>query len=183
MPNENNVIKALVKLAMCPGNRGACIYTDKCSHACHGDACADALRADYGDIFDGLHNVLEDGVAKPKKVHKSLEHVVTGILLEIGVPAHIKGYAFMREAIIITVKNPDIINAITKELYPTIASTFRTTPSRVERAIRHAIEVAWDRGDLETLQKYFGFTVSPNKGKPTNSEFVALIADKIRLDM
>ena len=113
----------------------------------------------------------------------SIETMVTNIIHEIGVPAHIKGYQYLREAIIIAVEDMDVINAITKVLYPQVAKTFQTTPSRVERAIRHAIEVAWDRGDLDTLQRFFGYTVSNTKGKPTNSEFIALIADKLQLQL
>lgn len=112
-----------------------------------------------------------------------VEAMVTSMIHEIGVPAHIKGYQYLREAIIIAVKDMEVINAITKVLYPQVAKTFATTPSRVERAIRHAIEVAWDRGDLETLQRFFGYTVSNTKGKPTNSEFIALIADKLQLQL
>ena len=112
-----------------------------------------------------------------------IEAMVTSIIHEIGVPAHIKGYQYLREAIIIAVNDMDVINAITKVLYPQVAKTFQTTPSRVERAIRHAIEVAWDRGDLDTLQRFFGYTVSNTKGKPTNSEFIALIADKLSLQL
>ena len=112
-----------------------------------------------------------------------IEAMVTGIIHEIGVPAHIKGYQYLREAIIIAVEDMEVINAITKVLYPQVAKTFQTTPSRVERAIRHAIEVAWDRGDLDTLQRFFGYTVSNTKGKPTNSEFLALIADKLQLQL
>ena len=112
-----------------------------------------------------------------------IETMVTNIIHEIGVPAHIKGYQYLREAIMLAVENMDVINAITKVLYPQVAKTFGTTPSRVERAIRHAIEVAWDRGDLETLQRFFGYTVSNTKGKPTNSEFIALIADKLQLQL
>ena len=114
---------------------------------------------------------------------KNIENLVTGIIHEIGVPAHIKGYQYLREAIIIAVNDMDVINAITKVLYPQVAKAFQTTPSRVERAIRHAIEVAWDRGDLDTLQRFFGYTVSNTKGKPTNSEFIALIADKLQLQL
>ncbi|MBO2527059.1 MAG: sporulation transcription factor Spo0A [Clostridiales bacterium] len=113
----------------------------------------------------------------------NVEAMVTSMIHEIGVPAHIKGYQYLREAIIIAVKDMEVINAITKVLYPQVAKTFATTPSRVERAIRHAIEVAWDRGDLETLQRFFGYTVSNTKGKPTNSEFIALIADKLQLQL
>lgn len=120
----------------------------------------------------------------PRRTDKtSIETMVTSIIHEIGVPAHIKGYQYLREAIIIAVNDMDVINAITKVLYPQVAKTFQTTPSRVERAIRHAIEVAWDRGDLDTLQRFFGYTVSNTKGKPTNSEFIALIADKLQLQL
>ena len=113
----------------------------------------------------------------------AVETLVTNVIHEIGVPAHIKGYQYLRYAIIVAVEDMDVINSITKTLYPKVAEYFGTTPSRVERAIRHAIEVAWDRGDLETLQKYFGYTVSNTKGKPTNSEFIALIADKLQLQI
>ena len=118
-----------------------------------------------------------------KPSQQSIEAMVTGIIHEIGVPAHIKGNQYLREAIIIAVGDMDVINAITKVLYPQVAKTFQTTPSRVERAIRHAIEVAWDRGDLDTLQRFFGYTVSNTKGKPTNSEFIALIADRLQLQL
>ena len=114
-------------------------------------------------------------------IRQNLEALVTSIIHEIGVPAHIKGYQYLREAIIMTVEDMEVINAVTKILYPEVAKKFGTTASRVERAIRHAIEVAWDRGDLETLQKYFGYTVSNSKGKPTNSEFIAMIADRLVL--
>lgn len=110
-----------------------------------------------------------------------LEQDVTDIIHEIGVPAHIKGYQYLREAIMMSVREPAMISSITKVLYPTIAKRFQTTPSRVERAIRHAIEVAWSRGRMETLDALFGYTVNTGKGKPTNSEFIALIADRIRL--
>ena len=112
---------------------------------------------------------------------RSLEAGVTEIIHEIGIPAHIKGYQYVRAAIVLAVERPAIINAVTKELYPEVARRYGTTPSRVERAIRHAIEVAWDRGDVETLQRFFGYTVSNIKGKPTNSEFIAMIADRISL--
>ncbi len=115
------------------------------------------------------------------RAEANLEAVVTDIIHEIGVPAHIKGYQYLREAIILTINNMDMINAVTKVLYPEVAKKFSTTPSRVERAIRHAIEVAWDRGDIEVLQKFFGYTVSNIKGKPTNSEFIAMIADYLSL--
>lgn len=116
-----------------------------------------------------------------KMLSYDLEKDVTDMIHEIGVPAHIKGYQYLREAIMMSVKDADMLGSITKVLYPTIAEKYQTTPSRVERAIRHAIEVAWNRGRMETLDDLFGYTISTGKGKPTNSEFIALIADKIRL--
>ncbi len=113
----------------------------------------------------------------------NLELMVTDIIHQIGVPAHIKGYHYLRESIILSVENPDIINSVTKRLYPAVAKRFSTTSSRVERAIRHAIEVAWDRGDVDVLTSYFGYTIHNTKGKPTNSEFIAMIADKLRLEL
>lgn len=111
-----------------------------------------------------------------------LELTVTNIIHQIGIPAHIKGYQYVRYAIITVVLEPEIINAVTKQLYPHIAEHFASTPSRVERAIRHAIEVAWDRGDIDVLNSYFGYTIHNGRGKPTNSEFIAMIADKLRLE-
>lgn len=115
------------------------------------------------------------------KEEKNIENDVTEMIHEIGVPAHIKGYHYLREAIMMCVDDVEMLSAITKVLYPTIAEKFQTTPSRVERAIRHAIEVAWSRGRMETLEAMFGYTINTGKGKPTNSEFIALIADKLRL--
>ena len=118
-----------------------------------------------------------------RKPEQDIETMVTNIIHEIGIPAHIKGYQYLRHAIIMVVDNLDVINSITKELYPTVAKDFNTTPSRVERAIRHAIEVAWDRGDTDVLNSFFGYTIANSKGKPTNSEFIAMIADRLRLQM
>ena len=115
-------------------------------------------------------------------IERNLETDVTNLIHEIGVPAHIKGYSYLRDAIILSVSDMDMLNSITKMLYPTIAKMHQTTPSRVERAIRHAIEVAWSRGKMDTIDALFGYTINTGKGKPTNSEFVALIADKIRLE-
>ena len=112
---------------------------------------------------------------------QDIEAQVTRIIHQIGVPAHIKGYQYLRTAILLTVKDSDIINSVTKILYPSVAKKYQTTTSRVERAIRHAIEVAWDRGDVDTLNSYFGYTIQNNRGKPTNSEFIAMIADNLRL--
>ena len=113
---------------------------------------------------------------------RNLEADVTNIIHEIGVPAHIKGYQYLRDAIMMSVEDMDMLNSITKILYPTIAKKYQTTSSRVERAIRHAIEVAWSRGKMDTIDELFGYTINTGKGKPTNSEFIALIADKIRLE-
>ena len=118
-----------------------------------------------------------------KKNQENLEALVTNVIHEVGVPAHIKGYQFLREAIMMVVTDIDIINQITKQLYPEIAQKYHTTPSRVERAIRHAIEVAWGRGQQDVVESIFGYTVSAAKGKPTNSEFIAMIADKLRLEL
>lgn len=115
-------------------------------------------------------------------MERNLETDVTNIIHEIGVPAHIKGYQYLRDAIMMSVNDNEMLNSITKQLYPSIAKRHKTTPSRVERAIRHAIEVAWSRGKMDTIDDLFGYTVNNGKGKPTNSEFVALIADKIRLE-
>ena len=113
----------------------------------------------------------------------NIEIKVTQILHQIGVPAHIKGYHYLRSSIIMSIENPDIINSVTKQLYPSVAKIFETTSSRVERAIRHAIEVAWDRGDIDVLNSYFGYTIHNSRGKPTNSEFIAMISDKLRLQL
>ena len=123
-------------------------------------------------VFENKHRRMED----------TLESDVTDVIHEIGVPAHIKGYQYLRDAIIMSVNDSEMLGAITKVLYPTIARNYKTTSSRVERAIRHAIEVAWSRGRMETIEELFGYTVNSGKGKPTNSEFIALIADKIRLE-
>ena len=118
-----------------------------------------------------------------KKNEENLEALVTNIIHEVGVPAHIKGYQYLREAIMMVVKDTEVINQITKQLYPEIACKYKTTPSRVERAIRHAIEVAWGRGEQSAVENIFGYTVSAAKGKPTNSEFIAMISDKLRLEL
>ena len=112
---------------------------------------------------------------------RDLDMMITEIMHQIGVPAHIKGYHYLRDAISLSVTNSEVINSVTKILYPTVAKKYNTTSSRVERAIRHAIEVAWDRGDVDTLNSYFGYTIQNNRGKPTNSEFIAMIADNLRL--
>ena len=123
----------------------------------------------------------QDTIIKNAGPVRDLEKDVTEMIHEIGVPAHIKGYQYLREAIMMSVEDNEMLSSITKVLYPSIAKKYQTTPSRVERAIRHAIEVAWSRGRMETLDALFGYTINTGKGKPTNSEFIALIADKIRL--
>lgn len=132
------------------------------------------IRPDYSSEIKPAHY---------KPVQKNVEVEVTNIMHEIGVPAHIKGYQYLRDAIMMVVKDLDIINSITKQLYPSIAREYNTTPSRVERAIRHAIEVAWSRGQVDAIDSLFGYTVSLGKGKPTNSEFIAMVADKLRLEL
>ena len=170
------------------------LYNDAVVTACseHGAYYFLLKPFDFGALFTRIRQIAAhrsrasspaaQGISIAQQPREpSLEAVVTEIIHEIGVPAHIKGYQYLREAIILTVNDMDAINAVTKVLYPAVAKKFATTPSRVERAIRHAIEVAWDRGDLETLQKYFGYTVSNIKGKPTNSECIAMIADSLTL--
>ncbi len=135
-----------------------------------------ALKA--ASLPAGVASVMAPAEAAPAY---DLETDVTDMIHEIGVPAHIKGYQYLREAIMMSVQDMEMLNSITKLLYPSIANKYQTTPSRVERAIRHAIEVAWSRGRMETLDALFGYTINTGKGKPTNSEFIALITDKLRL--
>ena len=146
---------------------------------------------DMGSLCEHLRRLLEvhSGTPAPKSATAEpitegvpdIETQVTKIIHQIGVPAHIKGYQYLRTAILLTIQDSDIINSVTKVLYPSVAKKYQTTTSRVERAIRHAIEVAWDRGDVDTLNSYFGYTIQNNRGKPTNSEFIAMIADNLRL--
>ncbi|MEG0752595.1 MAG: sporulation transcription factor Spo0A [Angelakisella sp.] len=140
------------------------------------------ILADRIEFFAGFNPISTPAKREaPRNSGKSLESVVTDIILEIGVPAHIKGYQYVRDSIMLAVRQPEVINGVTKVLYPAVAKQNGTTASRVERAIRHAIEVAWDRGDVDVLNSYFGYTIHNLRGKPTNSEFIAMIADKIRL--
>ena len=130
-----------------------------------------------------IKNQYIDIAPERKRDQENLEALVTNVIHEVGVPAHIKGYQYLREAIMRVIRDTEVINQITKQLYPEIAGKYHTTPSRVERAIRHAIEVAWGRGQADTVENIFGYTVSANRGKPTNSEFIAMIADKLRLEL
>lgn len=150
----------------------------------------DTLIARIREIDEGLienvpskETIIKSPHISIMKKDESIESLVTKIMHEVGVPAHIKGYQYIREAIILAVNDIETINSITKLLYPTLAKKFKTTPSRVERAIRHAIEVAWARGEMDVNNQMFGNTISATKGKPTNSEFIAMIADKLRLEM
>lgn len=135
---------------------------------------------DSASLSEHLLNLSRDRLSREDRA-PDIETQVTKIIHQIGVPAHIKGYQYLRTAILLTVRDSDVINSVTKVLYPTVAKKYQTTTSRVERAIRHAIEVAWDRGDVETLNSYFGYTIQNDRGKPTNSEFIAMIADNLRL--
>jgi two-component system response regulator (stage 0 sporulation protein A) len=150
------------------------------SKPCDNSAVVSHIRACRGSLYS-VPVLYSPAPHHQRRVDRGMEGLITDILHEIGVPAHIKGYQFLREAIMLVVADMDTINAVTKILYPSVAKKFATTPSRVERAIRHAIEVAWDRGDIEVLQRFFGYTVSNIKGKPTNSEFIAMIADSLSL--
>lgn len=140
------------------------------------------------DLLERIADLMSCCEDKSSKNHteiysldRDLEITITDILHQIGVPAHIKGYHYLRDSIMMAVTHPEIINAVTKELYPSVAKKYETTSSRVERAIRHAIEVAWDRGDVDVLNSYFGYTIHNSRGKPTNSEFIAMISDRLRL--
>ena len=135
---------------------------------------------DAASLAEHLLSLNHDRISREERI-PDIEAQVTKIIHQIGVPAHIKGYQYLRTAILLTVRDSDIINSVTKILYPTVAKKYQTTTSRVERAIRHAIEVAWDRGDVDTLNSYFGYTIQDQRGKPTNSEFIAMIADNLRL--
>lgn len=163
----------LIQLLVCPGECNDSAACDGCAYKGKSD-CFKALKADTINSLQG-----EVTIHKPF----NLKVRVSEVLHEIGVPAHIKGYNYLRKAIMIAVERPTAVNYVTSELYPEIARTFDTTSSRVERAIRHAIEIAWERGDLDILLGYFGYTVSQKRGKATNSEFIALLADKIRLEV
>ena len=136
----------------------------------------------YNKRIPETKKIIGAGEDRKHFMERNIENDVTSIIHDVGVPAHIKGYQYLREAIIMSVNDNEMLNSITKILYPSIAKKFQTTSSRVERAIRHAIEVAWNRGRMDTIDELFGYTINAEKGKPTNSEFIALIADKIRLE-
>ena len=159
-------------------NKGANYYVMK---PFNNEVLLDRIKS-VRKMFRNYEKKNEDGRLEGTARGEDLENRVTNMLHEIGIPAHIKGYHYLRDAIIMAVKDMDVLNAITKILYPTVAKKYQTTSSRVERAIRHAIEVAWNRGKMDTIHELFGYTIQSGKGKPTNSEFIALISDKIRLE-
>ncbi len=147
---------------------------------------------EFKQLAHRIYQITSWNEASPKSINRAqnevinsdnMEVLVSNIMRQIGVPAHIKGYQYLRQGIILSVDNPEFVQSITKQLYPTIAKQNKTTSSRVERAIRHAIEVAWDRGDVDVLNSYFGYTIQSARGKPTNSEFIAMISDKLRLNL
>ena len=143
---------------------------------------AETIARRIKDLFTSFEKPIKHNTAQPSKYNKALEERISNIFITVGIPAHIKGYQFLREAIKMAIYSPEIINSITKELYPSIASKFETSASKVERAIRHAIEVAWNRGKIENINNVFGIKVYTNNEKPTNGEFIALVADKMLLE-
>lgn len=151
-----------------------------------GVSYAMSRKIDIAEMVERCRMVAKSSPADPSDNRitiDDIETLVTSTIHEVGVPAHIKGYSYLRESIMLVLEDRQLIESITKQLYPTVAKKFNTTASRVERAIRHAIEVAWNRGDTETLDRIFGFTINQSKGKPTNSEFIAMISDKLRLEL
>lgn len=179
---KDKMMSAMIKLTLCPGECNDSEICTICPHRGQSN-CEEQMKAEALKLLQE-HETSKQVFPKLAQ-YKScdLEFRVTEIIHEFGIPANIKGYYYLRSAIMRVTNDKHLIEAITKELYPDIAKEFHTTASRVERAIRHAIEVAWYRGDTETLHKWFGWTVSNTKGKPTNSEFIALVSDKLRLEM
>lgn len=169
-------------------NRALIKRLNDLQHILNGDTPKDEVHTGIANTFErnnhnmAFHNRRAQPAIQQGAITGNMETDVTHIIHDIGIPAHIKGYQYLRDAIIMAVNDNEIINSITKVLYPDIAKKYQTTPSRVERAIRHAIEVAWNRGNTETLNDMFGYTINTGKGKPTNSEFIALISDKLRLE-
>lgn len=169
---KDKMLNTLTRLVLCPGSKATDEACKVCPYKGLFDCAAQLRRASYATLIESVETSKQN-----------LEMRITDVLHELGMPGHIKGYSYARYAISLVVERPQLIDYITGELYPLVAEKFDTTPSRVERAIRHGIEVAWDRGDIETIQKWFGYTVSLTKGKPTNSEFIALLSDRLRLEM
>ena len=173
---KDKMLGAVIRLAMCPGN---CSDPEVCSSCNYKKEpnCSRKLKLTALETLRGCEQRAQMDATD------TLELRITEAIHECGVPAHIKGYQYVREAIRLAVHDPSIVNFVTKEMYPQIAEKYNTTSSRVERAIRHAVELAWDRGDIDVLKSWFGYTVQPAKGRPTNSEFIALIADRLRLEV
>ncbi len=186
------VIRSAMNLHLAPDATPAFIVTSVVNHT---NLFREAMEAgaqycmvkplDYQNLHERIQRLSisrkANGAGKENTYEYDLETQVTKVIHQIGVPAHIKGYQYLRTAIMMTISDNEMINSVTKILYPSVAKKYATTSSRVERAIRHAIEVAWDRGDIDTLNSYFGYTIQNNRGKPTNSEFIAMIADNLRL--
>ena len=177
MKNETELKRASIQLSVCPGTCGADEACKVCQYL-HERDCAELLKRELLGLLKGP----QEPEIQVKQEQLDLKTGVTQIMHELGIPAHILGYRYVRYAITLVVQNPEMLNHVTKVLYPTVAKYFNTTGSRVERAIRHAIEVAWDRGNVDVLQQWFGYTVSNAKGKPTNTEFIGLVADAILLE-
>jgi two-component system response regulator (stage 0 sporulation protein A) len=184
------IIRAVRKLPFAPEERPVMILVSMVSspstflEATNAGADYCMLKPfDYPSLSEHIEALTSHTSVSKGSVHtpQDMEAQVTKIIHQIGVPAHIKGYQYLRSAILMTIEDNDMINCVTKILYPSVAKMYSTTTSRVERAIRHAIEVAWDRGDIDTLNSFFGYTVQTTRGKPTNSEFIAMIADNLRL--
>lgn len=177
MKNETELKRVSIQMAMCPGTCGADEACKVCQYL-HEQDCADLLKRELLSLLKGPQEL----EVQVKQEQVDLKTRVTQIIHELGIPASIVGYRYVRYAIMLVVQHPEMLNYVTKVLYPEVAKYFGSTGSRVERAIRHAIEVAWNRGDVDVLQQWFGYTVSNTKGKPTNAEFIGLVADAILLE-
>lgn len=175
---KDKMMSAMIKMALCPGECNDLEICTNCPY-CGRSNCVKQMKVEALNLLQEYE--ASNQVNQPKSF--DLESRVTEIIHELGVPAHIKGYHYLRSAIMLSTNDRHMVESITKGLYPSIAREFDTTPSRVERAIRHAIELSWDRADLEVLGRWFGSTTSHLKGKATNSEFIALVSDKLRLEM
>lgn len=177
MKNETELKRVSIQMAICPGTCDSDEACKVCQYL-HEQDCADLLKRELLSLLQGP----QEPEVRAKQEQLDLKTRVTQIIHELGIPASIVGYRYVRYAIMLVVRDPEMLNHATKRLYPEVAKHFGTTGSRVERAIRHAVEVAWDRGNVDVLQRWFGYTVSNMKGKPTNTEFIGLVADAIMLE-
>lgn len=182
---KDKMMCAVIRLACCPGKCDLHNPDEICAICPHQGAtnCEEQLREASLKLLQEYESRSTSSAQAATLREKALKLRIAEVIHELGVPAHVKGYAYLRYAIMLVVEDEHLIEYVTGALYPVVAKEFDTTASRVERAIRHAIELAWDRGDIDTLEKWFGSTISHLKGKPTNSEFIALIADKLRLEV